>query len=65
MRVVIVIAFTAILAALAVALVFLMRDGGRGHRTVLALSVRIGLSVALFLFMLLAIWMGWLQPRSY
>ncbi|MEG0821971.1 MAG: twin transmembrane helix small protein [Burkholderiaceae bacterium] len=65
MRIVIVVALVGILASLAAALVFLLRDGGRGHRTVHALTLRIGLSVALFLFMLLAVWMGWLQPRSY
>lgn len=64
MRIVIVLALLGIVASLGSALVFMMRDGGRGQRTVRALTLRVGLSVALFLFMLLAVWMGWLQPRG-
>jgi hypothetical protein len=65
MRIVIVIAFIGILAALGSALVFLVRDRGSTNRTVNALTVRIGLSVALFLFILFSYWMGWIEPRSY
>jgi hypothetical protein len=65
MRIVIVIAFIGILAALGSALVFLVRDRGSSNRTVNALTVRISLSVALFLFILFSYWMGWIQPRSY
>jgi hypothetical protein len=65
MRIVIVIAFIGILAALGSALVFLVRDRGSSNRTVNALTVRISLSVALFLFILFSYWMGWIEPRSY
>ena len=65
MRIVIVVGLLGVVAALASALVFLMRNGGRGQRTVQALTLRVGLSIALFLFMLFAVWMGWLEPRSY
>lgn len=65
MRIVIVLALLAIVASLGSALFFMMRDGGRGQRTVRALTLRVGLSVVLFLFMLLAVWMGWINPRSY
>jgi hypothetical protein len=65
MRIVIVIALIGILAALGSALVFLVRDRGSTNRTVNALTVRISLSVALFLFILFSYWMGWIQPRSY
>jgi len=27
--------------------------------------VRVGVSVALFLFILFSYWMGWIEPRSY
>jgi len=64
MRWLIVVALLAIVAALGSALFFLMRDGGRGERTVAALTWRVGLSVGLFLFMLLAVWMGWITPRG-
>ncbi|HQR56918.1 MAG TPA: twin transmembrane helix small protein [Burkholderiaceae bacterium] len=65
MRIIIVIAFIGILAALGSALVFLVRDRGSTNRTVNALTVRISLSVALFLFILFSYWMGWIEPRSY
>ena len=65
MRIIIVIAFIGILGALGSALVFLVRDRGSTNRTVNALTVRISLSVALFLFILFSYWMGWIEPRSY
>jgi len=65
MRIIIVIAFIGILVSLGSALVYLVRDRGSTNRTVNALTVRVGLSVALFLFILFSYWMGWIQPRSY
>ena len=51
-------------ASLASALVYLMRDKGTTNRTVNALTVRIGLSVALFLFVLFAHHMGWIESTG-
>ncbi|MCU0769527.1 MAG: twin transmembrane helix small protein [Burkholderiaceae bacterium] len=65
MRIIIVIAFIGILVSLGSALVYLVRDRGSTNRTVNALTVRVGLSVALFLFILFSHWMGWIEPRSY
>jgi hypothetical protein len=65
MRIIIVIAFIGIIVSLGSALVFLVRDRGNTNRTVNALTVRVGLSVALFLFILFSYWMGWIEPRSY
>jgi hypothetical protein len=65
MRLLIVIALVGIVASLGSALVFLMRDRGTGRRTVLALTLRVGLSVLLFLFILFSYWMGWVQPRLH
>jgi hypothetical protein len=64
MRTLVVVAFIGILASLASALVYLMRDQGKSNRTVNALTVRIGLSVALFLFVLFAHQMGWIQATG-
>lgn len=64
MRIVVAIAFVLILASLASALVYLMKDKGTTNRTVRALTVRIGLSVALFLFILFAHWMGWIESTG-
>jgi hypothetical protein len=65
MRIIIVLALIGIIASLGSALVFLVRDRGSTSRTVNALTVRVGLSVALFLFILFSYWMGWIEPRSY
>jgi hypothetical protein len=64
MRIIILLALAGILLALGSALVYLVRDRGATNRTVNALTVRVGISVALFLFILFSYWMGWIQPRS-
>jgi hypothetical protein len=61
MRFIVALAFIGIFLSLGSALVFLMRDKGKTNRTVNALTVRIGLSITLFLFILFAHWMGWIQ----
>jgi hypothetical protein len=65
MRIVIVLALAGILVSLGSALFYLVRDKGTTNRTVNALTWRIGISVALFVFILFSYWMGWIQPRSY
>jgi hypothetical protein len=64
MKVIVAIAFVLILASLGSALVFLMRDKGRSDRTVKALAWRVGLSVALFVLLLIAYQLGWIQPTG-
>ncbi|VCU69340.1 hypothetical protein PIGHUM_01402 [Pigmentiphaga humi] len=59
MRFIVAIAFIGILYSLGSALVFLMRDTGNSKRMVRALTLRISLSVLLFLFVLFSYWMGW------
>jgi hypothetical protein len=65
MRAIIIIAFIGIIVSLGSALVFLVRDRSTTSRMVNALTVRVALSVALFLFILFSYWMGWIEPRSY
>ena len=65
MRIVIVLAFLGILASLASAFVFLMKDRSGTGRTAYALTARIGLSVLLFLFVLFAHWMGWIESTGF
>lgn len=65
MRVIVILALLGIIVSLGSALVFLIRDRGGSSRTVNALTVRVGLSVALFLFILFSYWMGWIEPRTY
>ena len=64
MKFLVVILLLVILASLFSALVFLVRDRGSTHRTVRALTWRIGLSIGLFLLLLLAGWMGWIEPHG-
>ena len=53
-----------IAAALASGLVFLVRDGNKTKRTVHALTMRIALSLGLFVFLLLAYHANWLRPHG-
>ncbi len=64
MKFLVVILLLVILASLFSALVFLVRDRGSTNRTVRALTWRIGLSIGLFLLLLLAGWMGWIEPHG-
>lgn len=64
MKIVIAIAFLLILASLGSALIFLMKDKGKTNRTVTALALRVGLSITLFLMILLAYKLGWIQPTG-
>jgi len=68
MHAVIVIALLAIIAALASAGFFMLRRGGdqkaSSSRMARALAVRVGLSVAIFLLVLLAYKLGWIQPSG-
>lgn len=53
-----------ILWNLGAGLYYMLTDKGRSDRTVKALTRRIGLSVALIVLVLLAIWMGWIRPHG-
>jgi fumarate reductase subunit C len=70
MTVIIVIALIGILAALASAGVFMLRRPKDGNsqtadkRMARALAVRVGVSVALFLLVLLSWKMGWISPKG-
>lgn len=67
MKWIIALALVAVLAALAAAGWAMLRGGG-GDSTdktmARALAWRVGISVALFLFVLFAWWMGWIQPTG-
>lgn len=56
--------FVSIISCLGFALFYLMRDKGKSNRTVQALAMRVGLSVTLFLLVLAAYKMGWIQPTG-
>lgn len=66
MKTAIVMALIVVLAALASAGLFMLRkdkgDGGRDARMARALAWRVGLSIALFVFVMFSWRMGWIQP---
>lgn len=64
MRIFVLLAFLGILASLVSAGVYLMKDRSRTSRMAYALTVRIGLSILLFLFLLLAWRLGWIQATG-
>ena len=53
-----------IVGSLASALVYLFKDDNNSRRTVRALTVRISLSVSLFVLLLVAYAMGFVQPGA-
>ena len=61
---VVAIAFVLIIGSLASALFFIMKDKGESDRTVQALAVRVGLSITLFILILIAYKLGWIQPTG-
>jgi hypothetical protein len=67
MNFVILIAFIGILGALAAAGFFMLRKGRGDRRSpnmARALAIRVGVSVALFLIILLSWSMGWIHPTG-
>lgn len=53
-----------IASSLASGLFFLIRDVGNSKRTVKALTIRIGISLCLFLFLLIGFKLGIIHPHS-
>ncbi|WP_294636825.1 DUF2909 domain-containing protein [uncultured Aquabacterium sp.] len=68
MNTIFVIALLGIVGALALAGRAMLRDGRDGqpktNRMVRALALRVALSVALFLFILISYKLGWIQPTG-
>ena len=64
MKLLIGLAFLIIIGSLASAFVFLMKDRSKSSRTVNALSVRIGMSVLLFILILFSYYMGWIESTG-
>ena len=68
MKIIVVLALVAILAALLYAGISMVRDGRDGrpktHTMMRALAWRVGISVALVLGLLLSYKLGWIQPTG-
>ncbi len=63
-RIAVIVLLVGIVGSLASALVYLFRDDNDSRRTVRALTVRISLSVSLFVLLLLAYALGFIQPGA-
>lgn len=64
MKFIVLVAFIGILGALFSAGVLMLRKQKGKATMARALAVRVGLSVALFLFILFSAWMGWIHPTG-
>jgi DUF2909 family protein len=63
MKIVVILFLVVILGSLASALYYLIRDKGQSERTVKALTVRIAVSIALFILLMAGYYTG-IIPRS-
>jgi hypothetical protein len=63
-KIVILLAFAGILLSLGSALIFLIRDKGDSNRTLRALTLRIGLSIGLFVFIMVMVATGVITPHG-
>ena len=64
MKIAVAIAFILILGSLGSALFFLMRDKGKSNNTVNALALRVGLSILLFVVILISYKLGYIHPTG-
>lgn len=64
MKYLILVFFIFIFYSLGSALYYMMKDGDGSKRMVKALTMRVGASIALFIFLLFAFWMGWIKPTG-
>jgi hypothetical protein len=63
-KILIIVFLITIVYSLGSALVFLVKDHGEGDRTVKRLTWRISLSLVLLLFLWLAYYLGWIEPKQ-
>ncbi|MGZ2749333.1 twin transmembrane helix small protein [Burkholderia stagnalis] len=58
------VAFVLIIGSLISALYFMNRDRGKSKRMVWSLAARVGISITLFLALLVSYWLGWIEPTG-
>ena len=64
MRILIIILLLAVLVSLFSGLYFVYKDKGSTNRAVISLTIRIALSVTVFLILLGAYYFGWIEQRG-
>ncbi|GAA5125789.1 twin transmembrane helix small protein [Alloalcanivorax gelatiniphagus] len=63
-KLIVIVLLIAAVVALGKALMSLVRGQGKDGKTMRALAWRVGFSVAVFLFILLSMMMGWIEPHG-
>ncbi|MDR3501036.1 MAG: twin transmembrane helix small protein [Legionella sp.] len=63
-KIIIIFAMIIIAGSLASGLVFLLRDSGNTKRTVKALTIRVAISLSLFIFLIIAFKLGLIKPHG-
>ena len=63
-KIVIVLLLVVIIASLSSGMIFLVRDKGQSSRTVKSLTIRIVLSIFLFILLFIGFKAGWIQPHG-
>lgn len=63
MRIIVIVFLVLIVGSLGSALLFLLRDQGKGRRTAHALALRVGLSLALFVLLMAGFASGLITQR--
>ena len=64
MKYIILLFFIFIVYSLGSALYYMMKDEGGSKRMVKALTMRIGISILLFVVIIISFWMGWIKPTG-
>lgn len=63
-KIIIIVMLLLIVGSLFSALTFLYKDNGQGERTAKALTIRISLSIVLFIFLMLGFYFGIIPARG-
>jgi heme/copper-type cytochrome/quinol oxidase subunit 4 len=64
MRIVIIILLFAVIASLFSGLYFVYKDKGNSNRAVISLTIRIGLSILVFVILIVSYYFGWITERG-
>ena len=64
MKIVVIVLLAAVVASLFSGLYFVYKDKGQSNRAVISLTIRISLSVLVFLILVVSYFMGWIPDRG-
>jgi succinate dehydrogenase/fumarate reductase cytochrome b subunit len=64
MKILILVLVAAVVASLFAGLYFVYKDKGQSNRAVISLTIRISLSVLVFLILVVSYFMGWIPERG-